>query len=279
MTPPPTSAEDKPPRSSRLAALWNKSAGVFHEVQDALPPPRSAGVWLHLLRVPNLLTVPGDILAGFLLAPAATAGDWGQLLLAMPAGVMLYADGLVLNDLFDYAEDLRERPDRPLPSGAISREAAVVAALICLWIAAFFAAFFDALPVALGLILCIVLYDTGLKRRPVVGPLLMGACRAGNLLLGAAAASESALAAPLPLVGALLLGAYIAIVTRLARGETRPGTKFPPARIGRLLGLLIPLQALLGVAAIHRFPFNLLALALLPLLKLHRRLAARFPPS
>ena len=86
MTPPPTSAEDKPPRSSRLAALWNKSAGVFHEVQDALPPPRSAGVWLHLLRVPNLLTVPGDILAGFLLAPAADAAGWGRLAFAAAAG-------------------------------------------------------------------------------------------------------------------------------------------------------------------------------------------------
>ena len=65
----------------------------------------------------------------------------------------------------------------------------------------------------------------------------------------------------------------------LARDETAPNTKFPPARIGRLLGLLIPLQALLGVAAIHRFPVNLLALALLPLAPLRRRLAQRYPPS
>lgn len=279
MTPPPTNAEPPARRRRLFAFVREKAIEAYYLVEDVIPRPQNIPAWLRLVRLPNLLTVPGDIFAGFLLAPAATAGDWGQLLLAVPAGVMLYAAGLVLNDLFDYAEDLRERPDRPLPSGAISREAAVVAALICLWVAAFFAAFFDALPIALGLILCIVLYDTGLKRRPVVGPLLMGACRAGNLLLGAAAASESAIAAPLPLVAALLLGAYIAIVTRLARGETRPDTKFPPARIGRLLGLLIPLQALLGVAAVHRFPFNLLALLLLPLLKLHRRLAARFPPS
>ena len=279
MTPPPTSAEEQPPRSSRLAALWEKSAGVFHEVQDALPPPRSAGVWLHLLRVPNLLTVPGDVLAGFLLAPAATGGDWAQLPLAIPSSLLLYGAGLALNDLFDYAEDLRERPERPLPSGEISREAAAAAALIFFWIAAFLAAFFDALAIAIPLILCVILYNVGAKRHAFFGPFLMGASRAGNLLLGAASVSDGVPSSSLPWIGAAILGMYIAAVTRLARNETAPGAKFPPARIGRLLRLLIPLQALLGVAAVHRFPANLLALALLPLLPLHRRLAARFPPS
>ena len=248
-------------------------------MEDVLPRLRNGSAWLRLLRLPNLLTVPGDVCAGFLLAPAANGGDWAQLLLAIPAGVLLYAAGLVLNDLFDYAEDLRERPDRPLPANQISREAAAAAALVFLWIAAFLAAFFDALAVALPLILCIIAYDVGLKRRPWLGPAFMGACRAGNLLLGAAAATDGLPATPAPWVGALVLGLYIAAVTRLARREMEPGTKFPPARIGRLLRLLIPLQALLGVAAVHRFPANLLALAILPLLPLHRRLAARFPPS
>jgi 4-hydroxybenzoate polyprenyltransferase len=244
-----------------------------------MPRLRNGPAWLRLLRLPNLLTVPGDVLAGFLLASSASGSDWARLLLAIPAGLLLYAAGLFLNDLFDYAEDLRERPDRPLPSNAISREAVAAAALVGLWIAVFLAAFFDALPVAIPLVLCIVLYDVGFKRNRVLGPLLMGACRAGDLLLGAAAASEGVSAAPAPIVAAILLGLYIAGVTHLARNEAKPGATITPARIGRLLGLLIPLQALLCVAAVHRFPANLLGLALLPLLRLHRRLAARFPPS
>jgi 4-hydroxybenzoate polyprenyltransferase len=256
-----------------------KAIEAYYQVEDVLPRLRNASAWLRLLRLPNLLTVPGDVFAGFLLAPAASGGDWAQLLLAVPAGLLLYAAGLVLNDLFDYAEDLRERPDRPLPANQISREAAAAAALVFFWIAAFLAAFFDALPVALPLILFIILYDVGLKRRPFLGPALMGACRAGNLLLGGAAASDGLPAAPAPWLAAAALGLYVAAVTHLARRETAPGTTFPPERIGRLLRLLIPLQALLGVAAVHRFPANLLALALLPLAPLHRRLAARFPPS
>jgi len=235
--------------------------------------------WLRLLRLPNLLTVPGDILAGFLLAPSAATGDWAELLLAIPAGLLLYAAGLCLNDLFDYAEDLRDRPDRPLPSGQISREETAAFSLIFLWVAAFMAAFFDALPVAIPLILCIILYNVGIKRHWLFGPLLMGTCRAGNLLLGAAAASEEFLLTPAPIAAACVLGFYIASVSFLARNEALPDAKIKPHHIGRLLRCLIPLQATLCLCAIHRFPANLLGLLLLPLLPLHRRWSHRFPPS
>ncbi len=245
-----------------------------------IPKEFSLPAWMHLVRLPNLLTVPGDILAGFLLAPAASAIDWGQfLLLALPSGLLLYAAGLILNDLFDYARDLQERPERPLPAGRVSRENAAAAAMILIWVAVFCAAFFDALFVALGLTICIVLYNIGLKRVPVLGPLLMGACRAGNLLLGAAAIGDGLTLAPAPLVAAAILGLYVAAVTHLARNEARPGARFSPLVIGRLLRMLIPLQALLCLAALHHFPANLLGLVLLPLLPLHRRLSRRFPPS
>lgn len=279
MTPPPTSDEPAPRRGNPFAAVRQKAIEAYYLAEDFLPRPKNGAAWLRLLRLPNLLTVPGDVLAGFLLAPATTAAGWGRLLLAIPAGTLLYAAGLLLNDLFGYAEDLRDRPARPLPAGEVSREAAAGAALVLLWVSAFLAAFFDALPVAIPLILCIILYDVGLKRIRFLGPALMGACRAGNLLLGATAAGEGAATAPGPLLGAVALGLFIAAITQLARNEAQPGAKFTPALIGKLLRMLIPLQALLGIAAIHRFPANLLGLALLPLLRLHRRFSARFPPS
>ena len=279
MTPPPTSADPPRLRESPFSALRQKAIEAYYLLEDFLPRPKNAAAWLRILRLPNLLTVPGDVLAGFLLASAAAPANWARLfLLAIPAGLFLYSAGLVLNDLFDYAEDLRDRPERPLPAREISRETAAAAALVLLWIAAFLAAFFDALPVALPMILCIILYDVGLKKQSILGPLLMGACRAGNLLLGTAAAGGIS-SAPAPLLGAAVLGVYVAGVTRLARNETRPGAEFTPIRVGRLLRMLIPLQTLFCVAAIHRFPANLLGLALLPLLRIHRRLSARFPPS
>src|SRR5262245_2678680 len=87
--------------------------------------------WLQLFRVPNLFTVPGDPLAGFLLATGWTheGRAWldGRAAFAVVASVCLYAAGLAMNDLCDLAEDRRDRPARPLASGAIPVSAAWIA--------------------------------------------------------------------------------------------------------------------------------------------------------
>src|SRR5262245_19490117 len=89
------------------------------------PSPESAAMhaplkpYLHAVRLPNLFTAGADSLAGWLIcggALAAVAG-WGPLVLASMA---FYAGGFALNDVFDLELDRRERPARPLPSGAIS---------------------------------------------------------------------------------------------------------------------------------------------------------------
>ena len=64
--------------------------------------------WLQLVRAPNLLTVPGDPLAGFLLATFGVLR--AQAAFAVGASLCLYAAGLLWNDLFDLEEDRRERP-------------------------------------------------------------------------------------------------------------------------------------------------------------------------
>lgn len=280
MTPPPTSADPLPPRDSLLARIRQKAIEFYYSYEDLIPRFTNCNAWLRLIRLPNLLTVPGDVLAGFLLSSAIGNQTWLRLMLAIPASLLFYAAGLILNDLFDYAEDLRVRPTRPLPARQISREAATAVALIFMWIAVFTAGLFDALRIAVLLALVIVLYNIGVKRHRYGGPLLMGTCRAGNLLLGAAAATTAGpqLSWP-PMAAALFLGLYVATVTWFARDEMKPDALLKPHQIGRLLGLLIPLQTFFCVAAIHRLPWNLLGLGLLLLLPLHRRLALRFPPS
>src|SRR5690242_3666498 len=81
----------------------------------AMPRPNPIRTWLQLFRAPNLLTVPGDPLAGYLLASFGSVDD--KLSLAIGASLSFYAGGLLLNDLADLPEDRRERPNRPLPSG------------------------------------------------------------------------------------------------------------------------------------------------------------------
>jgi 4-hydroxybenzoate polyprenyltransferase len=223
--------------------------------------------WLQLFRLPNLFTVPGDPLAGFLIA---TGGRLDlRALCAVLASLAIYAAGLAMNDLADFAEDTRDRPKRPLPSGAIPRNTAWFATvnLTLLGLAFSFLAGPQALLMGIGTVLGVVLYNFFTKKIPVIGALNMGVCRGFSLLLGAAAGlgpdpqmleAASNLAFFQPVLAALLtalapssgqrffvfaIGAalivsiYIAAVTNLARHETK--RDYP--RLPRML----PLGALL----------------------------------
>jgi len=71
------------------------------------------------------------------------------------------------------------------------------------------------------LLFTVVLYNYWAKRIPVIGALVMGACRGLSLLLGAVACTGSLLPqSPLVLAAAAGTTLYIAAVTNLARHET-----------------------------------------------------------
>src|SRR4051794_2039716 len=79
--------------------------------------------YLQLIRLPNILTAAADSLAGWLLVTGSVAEPWNWLPL-VAASMVLYAAGTALNDVFDFSIDRAERPDRPLPSGRVSRRSA-----------------------------------------------------------------------------------------------------------------------------------------------------------
>lgn len=150
--------------------------------------------WLRLLRAPNLLTIPGDPVAGYLLAGGvANSGSLLPLLFAAGASLSLYCFGLILNDMMDLKVDLCERPDRPLPSGEISvntaRGAAVAFALTGLNLALFAGA--SVLYAAVVLSVFIILYNGGLKNARFIGITFMGLCRGLSFLMGVFAAQRS----------------------------------------------------------------------------------------
>lgn len=140
-----------------------------------------------LVRLPNLATAAADSWAGAIVAAGAVPGPFSLLALGA-VSALIYAFGCVLNDLFDRDLDARERPERPLPSGAIGVEAAAVLAF-GLGAAAFLLAFTlgPAVAIIAGALLVLVFaYDFRLKHQPLAGPLAMGGCRALNLVLGMA---------------------------------------------------------------------------------------------
>ena len=231
--------------------------------------------WFELIRLPNLLTVPGDVLAGWLLAHGtARAPDLHAAALAA-GGVLLYAFGLIQNDLADLEVDRRERPARPLPSGRISRPSGAHAstALLCAGLLA--CAIGGGVQAGIMLAVLIVLYNQGAKKDALAGPAVMAACRAMNLLLGASTAGVFPLRVWL-CAGALF--AWIAGVSVLARHETT-SRRIGPRLIGFLLSLLLPLQAVFCLLSGAGRLAWICAGALLAVWPLHRVLSRKFAPS
>ncbi len=179
--------------------------------------------WLQLLRPPNLVTVPGDPVSGFLLATLlGCERSVFYMLLAAGVSLMLYVAGLISNDYFDYHEDATVRPERPLPSGAVSARAALLVSILCALTGVASASFigFSACVVALALALLVLLYNAFTKRLPVVGSINMGACRGLSLLLGAVAAGWRPGNLDIPTIACLGLTLYVVSVTSLASRET-----------------------------------------------------------
>ena len=85
--------------------------------------PSTAGAWLQLARVSNTPTVVSNAVAGAMLV-STTAGT-GTVVLVAVAMALFYTAGMVLNDIADAEIDRRERPERPIPSGAVSPLAAI----------------------------------------------------------------------------------------------------------------------------------------------------------
>jgi 4-hydroxybenzoate polyprenyltransferase len=179
---------------------------------------------LELGRVSNLPTVFSNVLCG-----AALSGERLRplpLTLAVLASSLFYVGGMFLNDAFDAAIDAKERPERPIPSGRAERRAVLglgfgmlAAGEVLLAVSAFggLAPSGALLPIAGWLTAtCVIVYDRwhkGLAWSPVV----MGLCRAGLYVIGAASVAET-LDYGVGLA-ALTLLLYVVGLTHVARFE------------------------------------------------------------
>ena len=184
--------------------------------------------FLSLVRIPTVFSSMSNAYAGYFIGGATLFS--AALPLGIAAAALFIMAGMALNDVADKEVDARERPNRPIPSGAVSLKAAwtlslsmMAAGLILLWVA-------NPLSVFFGLALCaaIFAYNFALKST-VLGPASMGLCRLLNLLTGMSLAWQSWpdwKALPLAVFGALFsLWAYIALVTYLARDEVQGNSR------------------------------------------------------
>jgi len=150
--------------------------------------------YLVLVRLPNLFTLPSNILVGMATVSslAFSLTSLSQFLLLVTISVLLYCVGIVLNDLYDFDIDKKERPNRPLPSGKISRRSAIVLVAIFSTIALILSlqVSFSTLVISSILFSVIFGYDKYLKNTHA-GPFTIASARVMNILLGTSVSLRS----------------------------------------------------------------------------------------
>ena len=202
---------------------------------------------LSLTRPANLVTAIADVLAGIAIAgyfqdPYPIPAPVGWLCLAT---VGLYGGGVVFNDVFDAELDAVERPERPIPSGIVSKGQAMAlgAALLVLGIGASFMVNETAGLLASAIAVASLVYDRFGKHNNLLGPLNMGLCRGLNLLLGVSILPDQVM--PWVWVGLVPI-AYIAAITMISRGEVHGGSSTTLRAAGLLYALVIGCVAALA---------------------------------
>jgi len=190
--------------------------------------------WLVLTRCSNLPTVWSNVISGWLIGMAAVIrtptvivpSALNSTLFTLLLGIsLLYVAGMILNDVFDYEWDCKNRPERPLPSGYISRSKAkwvgIIILLLGLALSAFSAGRFFKLTFLLTIF--ILWYDIAHKGNPLA-PVIMGACRALLPMIGFIVATIDGIYAQPNIVHvyAVVLGIYTYALTWVAKYELTP---------------------------------------------------------
>ena len=199
--------------------------------------------WLNVAGLPRLATVPGDVLAGFLLAGGVSLDGAGWTRLGYAVGAMLTAavsDGIMLSAVRGSGTDAKESAEPPIAAGAIPAR--------CLWLV-FGVAILSALNLAVGagagskcslpmaVVVVLLALIWPLRRKAERGgwtaAFAAALWRVGGVLLGAAVCSPlefSPAGGPFTVpvgAGAAALGIYAGAVERLARRAERQSNLLP----------------------------------------------------
>ena len=218
--------------------------------------------YLQLMRPANIVTAWADILAGFAASGAiSTQPNLEALAWLLLATTGLYGGGVVFNDVFDAKLDSYERPERAIPSGRASQLGAIWLGAILLVTGILASSQVSLLSMAIAIMVGLgaLLYDAVSKHHVFSGPLNMGCCRGGNLLLGMsvvpAVLRERWWLALLPIV-------YIAAITAISQGEVKGGKRttgiFALCCLAIVFGSILAMGWLTNFQILATLPFLIL---------------------
>ncbi len=174
---------------------------------------------LVLARASNLPTVWSNCFAGWLLGGE---GPLSGLFLLMFGGTCLYVGGMYLNDAFDAEFDRQHRPERPIPSGAITLGEVWGFGVGWLVLGTVLLAFFGPLTFFLTVLLLasIITYDV-VHKAIAFSPVIMALCRFFLFLVASSAGEEGVTG--LAIWTSFALAFYIVGLSYVAKSESTRG--------------------------------------------------------
>lgn len=172
--------------------------------------------FLQLIRLPAGCSIISSVFVAHTLSTQGNINP-SALTFSLIASLCLYFGGMILNDCFDYSEDSRERPERPLPSQQINLKTAWLLGYTLLLLGCLSAALVNQqmLLISVILALLILLYDSNLLSA-WPRAITMGLCRYTNWLMALAVLplSIKLFLIPIPILF------YVVALTRLSQVET-----------------------------------------------------------
>ena len=141
--------------------------------------------YLSLIRPINSLVMGFAIVVGVFLTGYGTI-NWLNLLFGIVTSFTLTAASMAVNDFYDYEIDKINEPQRPIPSGSVSKKGAlaVTTVLTVIGLACAFFVSVYCLIFAVGAWIIMMTYSTVGKRSGLPGNFLVSACVAAPFLYG-----------------------------------------------------------------------------------------------
>jgi 4-hydroxybenzoate polyprenyltransferase and related prenyltransferases len=233
---------------------------------------RPAG-FLSIIRPANAVVAGLAAIVAYLIATGTVVSG---VLLLMAVVVLVTAAGNVINDYYDAEIDRINRPERPIPSGAVTRRAALAYA-VALFVLGIIASIFTT-PLCLAIAVfnsaLLVLYAARLKSTPFFGNAAVSYLSASIFLFGGAFAGWTGFIHMLPVAAITFLAMLSREILKDAEdieGDRAGGADTLPLRIGvkksALLAFVFAAAAVAASAVPYAWwgPWYLLGIAVVDL--------------
>ena len=197
---------------------------------------------LALCRVSNLPTVWTNVLAAVVLSDVPF--PFLDVVVLWVVLSLFYSAGMCLNDLVDAEIDKTDKPDRPIPSGRVTKSAALrlVVGLLLLPLLLLFLVYPDALLAGLILTGLIILYDLKHKSSALTVYVMAG-CRLMVFVIGGMAVAGNL--GSWVIAAGLLQFFYVIVLSLVARHENNRSDPFAVPVIPRMIAGISLLDGLM----------------------------------